>query len=97
MCYNFFMHSEDSKKVNRLLKTAKGQIDGILKMIDEGRECIEINTQLLATISILKKVNIEVLSCHIDHCVRDAFEHGEESEKQAKIEEAIAIINKLLK
>ena len=49
----------NKNQVNRLLKTAKGQIDGMLKMIEEDKYCIEISTQILATIAILKRVNIQ--------------------------------------
>ena len=42
-------------KTIRLLKTARGQIEGIIKMIEEERECIDISSQILATQSILKK------------------------------------------
>ena len=53
------MHDkEEEKKVIRLLKTAKGQIDGLLKMIEDDRYCVDISTQIIATISILKKVNL---------------------------------------
>ena len=38
--------------VVRLLKTARGQIDGILDMIEQDRYCIDISNQLLATQSI---------------------------------------------
>ena len=33
----------DKKQVTRLLKTARGQIDGILKMVEEDRYCIDIS------------------------------------------------------
>lgn len=42
----------DKQKVSRLLKTARGQIDGILKMIDEDRYCIDISNQIMASQSI---------------------------------------------
>ncbi len=90
------MHA-DKKKLTTLLKTAKGQIEGILKMIDDERECMDISTQILATQSILKKVNMEILSNHITHCVRATFESSDESHKQAEIEEIIKIIDKLSK
>ena len=45
----------DRDKVVPLLKTARGQLDGILKMIDEDRYCIDISNQVLAVISILGK------------------------------------------
>ena len=37
------------KEVERLLKTARGQIDGVLKMIEEDRYCIDISNQLMAS------------------------------------------------
>lgn len=39
----------DQTKVVRLLKTARGQLDGILNMIEEDRYCMDISNQLLAT------------------------------------------------
>ena len=59
----------DHAQVERLLKTARGQIDGILRMVEEDRYCIDISNQLLATQSILKKTNRMVLKAHLDSCV----------------------------
>jgi Uncharacterized protein conserved in bacteria len=39
----------------RKLKTARGQIDGIIKMIESDRYCVDISTQILSTIALLKK------------------------------------------
>ena len=38
----------DRKKVEPLLRTARGQLDGVLKMIEDDRYCMEIVTQLQA-------------------------------------------------
>lgn len=84
----------DRKKVEQLLKTAKGQIDGVLKMIDEDRYCIDISNQLLSLKSIIDKANKEVIKAHMYHCVKEAFESGEE---EKKINEVISIIDKLSK
>ncbi|MCJ7855185.1 metal-sensing transcriptional repressor [Lachnospiraceae bacterium NSJ-143] len=84
----------DSAKVCRLLKTARGQIDGILKMIDEDRYCVDISNQVSATEAILKKVNREILKSHMKCCVKDAFEKGNEDEK---IEELVDLIEKMSK
>ena len=51
----------DKAKVSRLLKTARGQIDGILKMIEEDRYCIDISNQVLAAEAMLKKANREII------------------------------------
>jgi len=87
----------DSTDAAKLLKTARGQIDGILRMIDEDRYCIDISNQLLATSSILKKVNTAVLRAHLHACVKDSFMHGNEGEREKKIEEMIGILEKNVK
>ncbi len=84
----------DANKIAKLLKTARGQIDGIIRMIEEDRYCIDISNQLLATSSILKKANTEILREHLHHCVRESFEEGTEADKSKKIEELISIMEK---
>lgn len=84
----------DHKQVTRLLKTARGQIDGILKMIEEDRYCVDISNQLMATQAILKRANKEVIGAHMKHCVHDAIENDNADQK---INEMMNIIDKLLK
>ena len=85
----------DHKQIVRLLKTARGQIDGILGMVEEDRYCIDISNQLMATTSILRKVNREIIKAHLSGSVKEAFEHDDESLKNEKIEEIISIFEKL--
>jgi DNA-binding FrmR family transcriptional regulator len=78
------------------MKTARGQLDGIIKMIEEDRYCVDISTQILSVIGLLKKSNIDVLNGHIRTCVSDAIlEGGEQGDE--KIEEIINIIDKYIK
>ena len=84
----------NKSQVTRLLKTARGQIDGILKMIEDDRYCIDISNQLMATQAILKRANKEIIGAHMKHCVHDAIE-SQDADK--KIEEMIGIIDQLLK
>ncbi len=81
----------DHQKVELLLKTARGHIDGILRMIEENRYCIDIATQISAVDSLLKKARREVLSAHMTSCVRNA--KGEDLD--AKIKEVIKLLEKL--
>ena len=82
----------DHKKVERYLKTARGQIDGILKMMEDDRYCIDISTQLMATIGLLKKANNEILAAHMRSCVLEAVD---EEKREEKIEEMVKVIDKL--
>ncbi len=82
----------DQKQMIRLLKTARGQIDGILKMVEEDRYCVDISNQIMATDAILRKANKEILRAHMKCCVKDALEKGQED---TKIDELIDMIDKI--
>jgi len=84
----------DKVKINSLLKTAAGQIEGISKMVEDDRYCIDISNQILAVQSILKKANKEIIKAHMEMCVKQAFEEGNEREK---IDEVISLIDKISK
>ncbi len=83
----------DHEQVARLLKTVRGQIDGILRMVEEDRYCLDISNQLLATQSILGKANRMVLRAHMDHCVREAVLSGDPG---PKLDELAALLDKLV-
>lgn len=76
----------DHEKVTRQLKIAKGQIDGLLRMVEEDAYCIDVSNQLLATASLLKRVNAIVLSAHLEHCVKEAKTEEEATKKIAEIQ-----------
>ena len=82
----------DRTQVERLLKTARGQIDGILKMVEEDRYCLDVSNQLMATQSILKKANRMVLRAHMDCCMREAVDSRD---ADAKLAELAALLDKL--
>lgn len=88
------MHAE-AEKIKRLLKTARGQIDGLLKMVDDDRYCIDIVTQIQATRSVLARTQNEILLAHLDGCVREAFLHGDAKEQGRKLAEIQTILQKL--
>ena len=75
----------DREQVTRLLKTARGQIDGILKMVEEDRYCIDVSNQIMAAQSVLKRANRMVLSAHMQCCVREAAAAGDPDEKLAEL------------
>ena len=81
----------DRKKVEPLLRTARGQIDGVLKMIEDNRYCMDIMMQLQAVESLAQR---EVLRGHLSGCVQDAFETGDQNEREQKIAEIIKLLDK---
>lgn len=81
---------KDQEKVKKYLTIAKGQLEGIIKMVDEDRYCLDVSDQLMATRALLKKTNNLILKNHIDHCVKDAIKDGDDK----KIEEVIKALEK---
>ncbi|MGN1405642.1 MAG: metal-sensing transcriptional repressor [Erysipelotrichaceae bacterium] len=80
----------DSKNIKKYLSIAKGQLDGIIKMIDEDRYCLDVSDQLMATRALLKKTNNLILKNHIDNCVKKAIIEGDEE----KVDEIIKALEK---
>jgi DNA-binding FrmR family transcriptional regulator len=74
----------------KLLKIAKGQLESSIKMIEDGRYCIDISKQLLATQALIKKANLQILDNHIRHCVKDAILEGNSEEKIAEVMEIVS-------
>ena len=81
-------HADATKKI----KIAKGQLDGILRMIDDDCYCIDISTQLMSTIALLKNVNKMILRAHVRSCVKEALSTDEDN---PKVEEALAVLEKM--
>ena len=79
-------------QITRLLKIARGPLDGILKVVEADRYCLDVSNQLMATQSILKKANRMVLRAHMDCCVREAIDSGDPGEK---LEELATLLDKL--
>jgi DNA-binding FrmR family transcriptional regulator len=51
------------------LKRIEGQIRGVQRMVEEGRDCGDILTQLLAVRSSIDQVALQVINDQIDNCL----------------------------
>ena len=83
----------DHAQVNRLLKTARGQIDGIIKMVEEDRYCMDISQQVTAADAMLRRANREILTAHLKHCVEHA---DSDTERAEKVDELVRALEKIL-
>ncbi len=84
-------HNDDI--VSRL-KKIEGQVRGIQKMVDEGRYCVDILTQLAAVRAAVNKVGLMVLEGHTKGCVSEALDG---QNKDQKLEELMGVLSKFLK
>ncbi len=70
----------DADNLHRRLKKIIGQVNAIDRMVDEDVPCEDILSQINAAKSALNKVGQVVLEGHINHCIKDAFEKGDQAE-----------------
>ena len=82
----------DHSKVKRQLSIVRGQMDGILKMVEEDAYCIDISNQILSAIAMLKNANKEIITAHLNHCIASA-KPGEELD--TKIAEIRAVLDRM--
>jgi len=63
------------------LRRIEGQVRGVQRMVEEGRYCIDIVTQIQAITAAAEKVSQQVLEEHIRGCVADAIreQRGDEA------------------
>lgn len=84
---------ENSKAVINRLSRAIGHMEAVKKMIEDGRDCSEVLTQIAAVKSAVNNIGKIVLQDHINHCVVDAAKTG----NQQVLDELSAAIDKFLK
>jgi len=76
------------------LKRIRGQIEGIQRMVENDRYCVDILHQILATKRALEKVSEIILRNHIETCVTDSIMSEDEEDKRRKIEELMEVFSR---
>jgi DNA-binding FrmR family transcriptional regulator len=62
--------AEMTHVINRI-KRAQGQLGGVLRMLEEGRDCESVVTQLAAVSKALDRAGFAIVASGIAHCVRN--------------------------
>ena len=81
----------DKAHVARSIKIARGQLDGVLRMIEEDRYCGDILMQVAAVESALQALGYVMLQDHMETCVVEEIQNG----NTAIVDEAIELVKKL--
>lgn len=84
-----------SKKTINRLKRSEGQIRGIIKMLEDGRYCIDILIQMQAVKAALARAESQILKEHAASCIEKAISSGDEEEQRIKVEELVDLFDKL--
>ena len=88
------MERANKDKLLNRLNRIEGQVRGVHKMLDDGRYCIDILTQLQAVRAALSKVETVMLRDHLGHCIEGAIVGGDVAEQRAKAAEIIQLLER---
>ncbi|MBS0359851.1 MAG: metal-sensitive transcriptional regulator [Proteobacteria bacterium] len=79
--------------LNRLNRI-EGQVRGVARMVEDGRYCIDILTQVQAARAALSRVESELLKDHLSHCIEGAIVSGDRDEQRKKAAELIELLER---
>ncbi|MEU0397667.1 metal-sensitive transcriptional regulator [Streptomyces sp. NPDC006208] len=81
------MAADELKGVLNRLRRAQGQIAGIIRMIEDGRDCEEVITQLAAVSRALDRAGFAIIATGLQHCMTDGEQAaGDREQMRARLE-----------
>jgi CsoR family transcriptional regulator, copper-sensing transcriptional repressor len=83
---------EDKDKLLKRLSRVEGQVRGVSRMVEEGRYCIDVLTQIGAVQAALDKVALGLIDDHTRRCVVEA----EGDERTEKVDELVAALGRFV-
>ncbi|WP_298742839.1 metal-sensitive transcriptional regulator [uncultured Brevundimonas sp.] len=86
-------HHDKPRLLNRLNRI-EGQVRGVGRMVEEGRYCIDVLTQVRAVRAALGRFESEMLKGHLNHCIEDAIVSGDVEEQRRKAAEIIQLVER---
>ena len=85
------MNDATKKKVLARIRRIAGQLEGVARMIEEDRYCVDVLLQIASAQAALGQVGKVVLRSHVETCVTDAMATGKPAEREQKINELMEV------
>jgi DNA-binding FrmR family transcriptional regulator len=87
---------DDETKVKALgrLRRIEGQVQGIQRMVEEEKYCVDILLQLTAVEGAVEQVQRLLLGRHIESCIADAIRSGSTRDRQKKVDELLEVFSR---
>lgn len=89
-------HPEHHKQLGRL-RRVEGQVRGIASMVEDGRYCVDILTQLQAARAALARIEREILDDHANACVAAAAASDDKDAQREKLGELTELLRRAIR
>lgn len=83
-------HSGEISRINRII----GQLNGIKRMMEDGRYCPDILVQTRASVSAIHALESRIFESHLRHCVTTALSSKDKTDADRKIEELVDLFER---
>ncbi|WP_103996332.1 metal-sensitive transcriptional regulator [Paenibacillus sp. UNC499MF] len=80
------------ESIVRRLKRMEGQVRGILKMVEDEKDCKDVVAQLSAVRSAADKAMAYIVATNLEHCIRQEEQQGKDTGKL--VQEAVELLIK---
>jgi DNA-binding FrmR family transcriptional regulator len=87
------MNSEFKRKLVARLHRIAGQVEGVARMIEDDRYCVDVLLQIASAQAALGQAGALVLRSHVDTCVTEAMTHGTAAQRKKKIDELMDVFS----
>ncbi len=88
------MSQETKEQVRSRLRRIQGQVEGLGRMVEEDRYCVDLLPQVAAVQGALDRVGKLVLASHVETCVVGAMASGQRREARRKLDELMEVFGR---
>lgn len=88
------MDSHAKAKTLGRLRRIEGQVQGIQRMVEEDRSCVDILLQLTAVQGAVEQVQKLLLGQHLESCVLEAVRSSNVRDRQKKVDELLDVLGR---
>ncbi len=76
------------------LRRIEGQVRGVIRMMDEQKECKEIISQMSAIRTALDRAMAYIVGTNLEQCIRKELEKGKDGDTDQLVQEALELLVK---
>lgn len=85
---------ETKQRALNRLRRIQGQVQGVRRMVEEEKYCVDVMLQISAVQGALEQVSKLLMHRHIESCVMDSMKAGTERARAKKIEELMGVFSR---
>ncbi len=88
------MNDVTKKKVLTRLRKIAGQVEGLARMVDQDRYCVDVLLQVASAQGALGEAGKLVLRSHVETCVSEAMSSGKPAARKQKVDELMQVFSR---